>query len=118
MNDTVTQQIRRKARERVAPSDSRLSDSTVESIAAMLRVLADPTRIRLIEVLNDRGGATVSALAACLPVTQQNVSWQLGVLHQAGIVSRHRDGVWVHYELTDFTGWWLIEQLVGALSVD
>jgi DNA-binding transcriptional ArsR family regulator len=82
----------------------------------MLRVLADPSRIRLIEVLNDRGRATVSALAACLPVTQQNVSWQLRVLHQAGIVSRHREGVWVHYELTDFTGWWLIEQLAGALD--
>ncbi|HEY0391456.1 MAG TPA: metalloregulator ArsR/SmtB family transcription factor [Solirubrobacterales bacterium] len=82
----------------------------------MLRVLADPSRIRLIEVLNNRGRATVSALAACLSVTQQNVSWQLRVLHQAGIVSRRREGVWVHYELTDFTGWWLIEQLAGALD--
>jgi DNA-binding transcriptional ArsR family regulator len=84
----------------------------------MLRVLADPTRIRLIEVLNERGRATVSALTACLPVTQQNVSKQLAILHQAGVVSRHRQGVWVHYELSDFTGWWLVEQLASALSVD
>lgn len=84
----------------------------------MLRVLADPTRIRLIETLNDRGRATVSALTAGLPVSQQSVSKQLAVLHQAGIVSRRREGVWVHYELTDFTGWWLIEQLAGALLED
>ena len=118
MSDCVTHQKRSEARERVAPSNAHLSDTTVESIAAMLRVLADPTRIRLIEVLNERGRATVSALTACLPVTQQNVSKQLAVLHQAGIVSRHRQGVWVHYELADFTGWWLVEQLAGALSVD
>lgn len=117
MSDLISQQVRSEARGPVASSNAPLSGETVESIAAMLRVLADPTRLRLIEVLNERGRATVSALTACLPVTQQNVSKQLGVLHQAGIVSRHREGVWVHYELADFTGWWLVEQLAGALSV-
>ena len=81
-----------------------LSDETVELIAAMLRVIADPTRIRLMEILNDRGGATVSALTASLDVTQQNASKQLGVLYQAGIVSRRREGNWVRYELIDWTG--------------
>lgn len=117
MSDCVTQQVRNEARAGVASSSPPLSDEAVESITAMLRVLADPTRIRLIEVLNERGKATVSALTACLPVTQQNVSKQLAVLHQAGIVSRHREGVWIHYELTDFAGWWLVEQLASALSV-
>jgi DNA-binding transcriptional ArsR family regulator len=118
MSDCVTQQVGNGASRRTTSSVRQLSEETVDSISAMLRVLADPTRIRLIEVLNDRGRATVSALTACLPVTQQNVSKQLAVLHQAGIVSRHRQGVWVHYELADFTGWWLVEQLAGALSVD
>lgn len=93
-----------------------LSDETVEMVSAMLKVLGDPTRIRLIEILNERGSATVSALTACLPVSQQGVSKQLGVLHQAGLVSRRRDGVWVRYELVDFTGWWLVQQLASALS--
>lgn len=118
MNERISQQVSSKARGRVTSSAPPLCEETVGSIAAMLRVLADPSRIRLIEVLNNRGRATVSALAACLSVTQQNVSWQLRVLHQAGIVSRRREGVWVHYELTDFTGWWLIEQLAGALDAD
>lgn len=118
MRDRISQQVRNEAREPTTPSIRQLSEETIESIAAMLRVLSDPIRIRLIEVLNDRGRTTVSALTACLPVTQQNVSWQLRILHQAGIVSRHREGVWVHYELTDFTGWWLIEQLASALDAD
>jgi DNA-binding transcriptional ArsR family regulator len=93
-----------------------LSEETVDSLVAMLRVLADPTRIRLIEALNEAGRATVSALAARLPLSQQGVSHQLGVLYQAGIVRRRREGVWVQYELCDWTSWWLIEQLAGGLE--
>jgi DNA-binding transcriptional ArsR family regulator len=93
-----------------------LSEETVESLAAMMRVLADPTRIRLLEALNERGKATVSALASCMPLSQQGVSHQLGVLYQAGVVRRRREGVWVHYELCDWTGWWLLEQLAGGLE--
>ena len=84
-------------------------------VAAMLKVLGDPTRIRLIELLNDRGSATVSALAACLPVSQPGVSKQLAVLHQAGIVRRRRDGVHVRYELVDFACWWVVQQLASGL---
>lgn len=94
----------------------RFSDETIGSIAAMLRVLGDPTRLRLIELLNGRGRATVGALTACLPVTQQCVSKQLSVLYQAGVVRRQREGVWVQYELADFSGWWLVEQLASALA--
>lgn len=93
-----------------------LSEETIEALAAMLRVLADPTRIRLLEVLNARGQATVSALSDCLPLTQQGVSHQLGILRRAGIVRRRREGVWVNYELCDWTGWWLVEQLAGGLA--
>ncbi len=93
-----------------------LSEETIEALAATLRVLADPTRIRLLEVLNTRGQATVSALSACLPLTQQGVSHQLGILRRAGIVRRSREGVWVNYELCDWTGWWLVEQLADGLA--
>lgn len=92
------------------------AEETVESLAETLRVLADPTRIRLIEALNARGRASVGVLAAYLPVTRQGVSRQLGVLYRAGLVSRRREGMSVSYELTDWTGWWLIEQLAAALG--
>jgi len=94
-----------------------LSEEDIASIAAILRVLGDETRIRLIEVLNHQGRATVSALAAGLSMTQQNISRQLSILHLAGIVRRRREGRCVYYELADFTGWWLIGQLASGLSV-
>lgn len=115
MSDSANGQASSERRRPSTPSNRGLPVEAVESIASMLRVLADPTRIRLIEALNDCGGATVSGLTARFPLTQQGVSKQLAVLHQAGIVRRRREGVWVYYELTDFTAWWLIGQLAGAL---
>lgn len=102
-----------------APSDDEgpaLSEETVESLAAILRVLGDPTRIRLIEALAGRDRATVGALSSSLPLTRQGVSRQLGVLHHAGLVRRQREGMWVHYELADWSGWWVVEQLAGAIG--
>ncbi|MFT3864011.1 MAG: metalloregulator ArsR/SmtB family transcription factor [Solirubrobacterales bacterium] len=101
---------------RSARRDEPFAVETVESMAETLRILADPTRIRLIEALNARGRASVGVLAAHVPVTRQGVSRQLGILHCAGLVSRHREGMSVSYELTDWTGWWLIEQLAAALG--
>jgi DNA-binding transcriptional ArsR family regulator len=100
----------------VAEETEALTEQTVESLTSLLRVLADPTRIRLIELLEARGRATVGALAACLPVCQQNVSHQLLVLHRAGVVSRRREGVRVIYELADWSGWWLIRRLAAELD--
>ena len=85
-------------------------------VAAMLKVLGDSTRIRLIEVLNDLGSATVSTLTAHVSVTQSGVSKQLAILYQAGIVSRRRQGIWVRYELADFTCCWIVQQLASAIA--
>jgi DNA-binding transcriptional ArsR family regulator len=93
-----------------------LSAETVEMVAAMLKVLGDPIRVRLVEVLNDRGSATVGALTACVPVSQPAVSKHLAALYQAGIVSRRQEGMWVRYELIDFSGWWLIQQLARGVA--
>jgi DNA-binding transcriptional ArsR family regulator len=88
----------------------------VEELAERLRVLADPTRIRLIEALETNGCSTVSALTSILPVSQQSVSHQLAILRGAGIVSRRREGVWVHYELRDWTGPWVLHQLADGMQ--
>jgi DNA-binding transcriptional ArsR family regulator len=111
MSKGVDQQSSRHA-ERSARQP--LSDPVIEAIAAWLRVISEPTRIRLIELLN-RGGASVQGLAAQLGMTYYNVSKHLNVLHQAGIVARRTEDRRIHYELVDWSGWWMIEQ--AGLSV-
>jgi DNA-binding transcriptional ArsR family regulator len=100
-----------------APPGAKLSDGAVEMVAAVFKVLGDPTRIRVLEVLNEQGSATGSGLMARLGMTQQAVSKQLGILHRAGIVRKRRKGAWVHYELIDWTGCWLVERTAATLTV-
>lgn len=88
----------------------RLPDEAVELIAAELKVMAEPNRIRLMELLN-QGDATVQELSDQLATTHQNVSKHLGVLYHAGFVSRKREGNSVRYSLIDWTGWWVVEQI-------
>lgn len=71
-------------------------------------------RIRLLDALRD-DDATVGELVDRLGATQQNVSKHLGVLHQAGIVSRRKEGTFVRYAVADASIFALCEQVCGGL---
>lgn len=103
----MSSRTERKAASGSAPG--KLSDEAVESVAAWLRVIADPTRIRLMEILN-AGSSSVQGLACQLGTSRPNVSKHLGVLRQAGIVRRRKVGSHALYELVDWSGWWMVEQ--------
>ncbi len=91
-----------------------LPDPLVEMIAQRFRVIGEPMRIKLLDRLRD-GSATVGELVKALDVSQQNVSKHLGVLHQAGIVSRAKEGTSVRYAIADDTVFALCEQVCGGL---
>lgn len=96
-------------------SGGQLRGEAIELVAARLRIVADANRIRLLGMLNEHD-ATVTELADRMATTHQNVSHHLGLLHQAGIVSRSKEGNSVRYALVDWTGWWLIEQIATAVA--
>lgn len=84
-------------------------------IAQRFRVIGEPLRIRLLDRLCD-GEASVQELTEALGASQQNVSKHLGVLHQAGVVSRRKDGNHVHYAIADDTVFTLCELVCGGLE--
>jgi DNA-binding transcriptional ArsR family regulator len=53
--------------------------------------LGDPVRRAIVARLS-RGEATVNDLAALFPITKQAVSRHIGVLEEAGLITRSRDG--------------------------
>lgn len=53
--------------------------------------LGDPVRRAIVARLS-RGEATVNDLAALFPITKQAVSRHIGVLEDAGLITRTRDG--------------------------
>ena len=75
-----------------------LADPLADVIAQRFRVLAEPTRIKLLDRLRE-GDATVSQLQAALGASQQNVSKHLGILDSAGMVARAKDGNHVRYSI-------------------
>ena len=91
-----------------------LPDELVELVAGRFRVLAEPTRIRLLDRLR-RGEASVQELAADVGTTQQNVSKHLGVLHTAGIVGRRKERTSTVYRIVDEGVFTLCEQVCGRL---
>lgn len=86
-----------------------------EMIAQRFRVIGEPMRIRLLDRLRD-GDATVNELTAAVGASQQNVSRHLGVLHQAGIVSRTKEGTAVRYAIADDSVFALCELVCGGLQ--
>ena len=92
-----------------------LPDDLAELVAQRFRVIGEPMRIRLLDQLRD-GERSVGDLADVLSATQQNVSKHLGVLHQAGIVSRRKDGNRVLYAIADDSVFALCETVCGGLA--
>lgn len=77
-----------------------LTNRRAELIAERLRVLGQPLRIKLVNRLAIQP-TTVQELVEMLETTQQNVSQHLGILQRAGILTRHKEGTRVRYELVD-----------------
>ncbi len=61
------------------------------TIAALCAALSDPTRVDLVERLA-HAPASLSALAAPYDMTLTAVRKHVGVLEDAGLVSRHKEG--------------------------
>ena len=80
---------------------SPLTQSEAEQLAAAFRVIADPTRLRLISLLasSPGGEACVCDLVEPLELSQPTVSHHLKLLYEAGLLGRDKRGLWVYYRL-------------------
>ena len=67
---------------------------------SVFSALSDPSRRRLLETLAGRDSASLTELAAQLPVSRQAVSKHLAALGDAGLVSSSRSGRETRYRLT------------------
>ena len=61
--------------------------------------VADPSRRRVLDLLVSHGDVSASWLASQVPFTRQAVSKHLAVLEEAGLVSRHKQGREVLYQV-------------------
>lgn len=84
-----------------APGTPSLDEASAAELAGTLKVLADPVRLRLIELLATSPGGEVCACDLVEPLgrSQPTVSHHLKVLREAGLVRSERRGTWIWYSL-------------------
>ena len=71
-----------------------------EFCAEKLKALGDPTRLMIVDLLRN-GQRSVGDIAELLQMEIVLVSHHLGVLHNAGILGRKKQGRYVFYRLKD-----------------
>jgi ArsR family transcriptional regulator len=80
-------------------SGAALDEPTATRLAALLRVVADAARLRILSMLQAQPSheACVCHVTDFLGLAQPTVSHHLRVLFDAGLVQRERRGNWVYY---------------------
>jgi DNA-binding transcriptional ArsR family regulator len=77
-----------------------LTPALLERVAEQFKALSEPSRLALMSSLF-QGERTVGELAELSGLSLANVSKHLWLLHQAGFVTRRRQGLSVVYALAD-----------------
>jgi DNA-binding transcriptional ArsR family regulator len=83
-----------------AASHQMLNNEVSAKLSELFKMFADPTRIKLLNVLYI-SEMCVCDLAACLNMTQSAISHQLRLLKLYNLVKARKDGKVVYYSLAD-----------------
>jgi ArsR family transcriptional regulator len=77
-----------------------VSSAAAERIAALGKVLSDPARVQLVDVLRKAPGQVfVCELQPLFDISQPTLSHHLKKLREAGIVGVERRGLWAYYHV-------------------
>ena len=76
-----------------------LPREAAESLAAIFKALADPTRVAIVQRLSAAERLCVCDLTAAFDLSQPTISHHLRVLREAGLVDVERSGTWAYYRL-------------------
>lgn len=95
---------------------SPLDPDAAELVARRFRALADPTRLRILDILRHRDEVSVGELTETLGTSQQNVSKHLSALQAEGFVARRKQGTSSLYRIADPAVLELFDRLCTAME--
>ncbi|MCG3177785.1 MAG: putative HTH-type transcriptional regulator [Phycisphaerae bacterium] len=78
-----------------------MSDDMLHAAAEVLRAVAHPLRLKILELLEDRRERCVGDIQAYLGARQSATSGQLALLRDRGVLAARRDGVQVFYSVVN-----------------
>ena len=77
-----------------------MSDRALDLIAHRFKLLSEPMRLRLLQLLMN-GEKSVNELKDAAGTTQANVSKHLSILADGGLIARRKEGVTTFYHIAD-----------------
>ena len=78
----------------------RLSQDEADATAALFNAIADPHRVRIVNLLaNAPAAVCVCELTPVLGLSQPTTSFHLKKLVAAGLITREQRGTWAYYSL-------------------
>lgn len=89
--------------------------AVLSHVARRFALLGEPTRLAILQCLMDRE-LPVNEIVQITGASQANVSRHLKAMHDAGLVSRRRQGVQVFYGIADPSLFRLCEIVCVSLS--
>jgi ArsR family transcriptional regulator len=87
----------------VAPVQPDLSPDAARDLATVVKALADPTRLRIVDAVRKASPEAVCQceLVPLFDMSQPALSKHLKVLIGAGVLASERRGLWTYYYLHD-----------------
>jgi ArsR family transcriptional regulator len=80
----------------------RLDAAHATALAERLKALADPTRLRMLDLLSQQAAPLcVCEITAQFAQQQPTISHHLRLLRQAGLINGEKRGVWSYYWATE-----------------
>ena len=96
----------------------------MKTYAEAFKALADETRLTMLGLLIRYGELCVCDFEAVLQISQSKASRHLRYLKNAGFIDDRREGTWVHYKISDASGYEAMavlkatEKLIASLLDD
>ncbi len=91
-----------------------LSGEEAGRLAALLKVVADPARLRMLNIIAATGEVCGCDLEEPLGLSQPTVSHHLKVLTEAGLLTREKRGRWAYHRIVPAR----LAELAEALAVE
>jgi len=102
----------------VAVAQRALADPDVERFTTILKALAHPVRLRMVDLIRQGGGdVCVCEFEKHFELKQPTISHHLRILREAGLIRSRQDGTWVRHTI-DGKVFALAQQLLASLAGD
>lgn len=82
-------------------TSEQITEASLESLASMFKALADPARLRILNLLVNHHELCNCHIEEITGYGNSKISRHFAYLKQSGLVQNRREGLWIHYSIKE-----------------